>query len=482
MKLYSMMAMAVLAGGILPEGKKYVFTTRWDDSHPEHPRMAEMLESIGAKGTFYYNGRPSGQSAADMKELAARGHGIGVHTVSHAFLGRLMPQTQFREILESRILNELASQSGCYAFTLPFSSAASEVEPRSSARVDEAARNAGLLGGPERAPWLVRANDTNPDEALYLKNLASATNAIAAGRMEVGPKVTLGVHNWSKDEGRARLREIVRPFATSPEVVCMNENEYLVRYLKPERQEFFFPHRIVRLENGMKYDSTDSTLSAVFAPGEMLSDLEFRLRLPVGFEPGVRIERRETVAADGQVRLQWKLAWPTERELAEGNFFCALETNARDAGGQPVRFWQVFEMPASTGVRPVPSVWAEAWDAGVTNWVKSARREGSADYAITGVRGKATGQRFRFAFRADATAHGAEWRIVFAAKTVKKSDVKALLNGCEVKLSEPFVPVSGVNTLEISYMTANPNYSHLAEIAIRAEKDGANAEFTAYTL
>lgn len=69
-----------------------IFVTSWDDGHPLDERIADMLERVGLKGTFFLpirnrEGRPV-LSPDAMRRLDGRFE-IGSHTLDHAYLTRL---------------------------------------------------------------------------------------------------------------------------------------------------------------------------------------------------------------------------------------------------------------------------------------------------------------------------------------------------------------------------------------------------------
>ena len=67
-------------------------TTSWDDGSPLDARLADLLDRVGVRGTFYVPGQDAGAPRTDgarLRDLMARGHEIGSHTRNHVRLHRL---------------------------------------------------------------------------------------------------------------------------------------------------------------------------------------------------------------------------------------------------------------------------------------------------------------------------------------------------------------------------------------------------------
>ena len=87
----------------LPEGKSFAFSTRWDDSNPNHVRMAELLAKHGFKATFYLCSTSRKGFYSDvLPQLIRKGHSIGNHTLNHRNLATLIPNEVARQILQER--------------------------------------------------------------------------------------------------------------------------------------------------------------------------------------------------------------------------------------------------------------------------------------------------------------------------------------------------------------------------------------------
>ncbi len=67
-------------------------TTSWDDGSAYDARLADLLDRVGVRGTFYVPGHAAGAPRTDgahLRDLVARGHEIGSHTRTHVRLHRL---------------------------------------------------------------------------------------------------------------------------------------------------------------------------------------------------------------------------------------------------------------------------------------------------------------------------------------------------------------------------------------------------------
>ncbi|HNX04235.1 MAG TPA: DUF4838 domain-containing protein [Opitutales bacterium] len=566
----------------VPEGKDFLFSCRWDDANARHKAMADVLDPLGVKATFYFNGRCEGAPAELARELVRRGHSIGSHTVTHDWMSRLNSVAAFREILENRILLEIASQSPVTTFTLPYSTAGTRVEPLAEKRVGRAAANAGLLGGPEgdpdkgtgygltRARWfsalLFRANDKDPDPKLFFPGFAGATNRVAKGGVPCGPHVTLGVHTWQSDEGLTRLASMLKESVVRENVWHGNENECVafrfqalnstVRRVSAEGKRAVFevvrpepyaigaevpfalafsekpvsvspfaprgmPAKYVRLDGGLEADHLFGKFTAEFentTDGE-LHDLEFFLRLPPGYEPGVVRASRLRLAAGEKTTVVFKVRRPANPDEDEGDLFAALQTDAVGADGARIRFWQTFDRPRPFLFAPVPrdccrflgplpassapddaalaaaSVpGAELKDVSGVRfgvWMRAAREKKFASYAVNAhlpgkwpetvkyVDGDKTEkvQILAFDFTADLR-HGGEWNILFEAVRLGFGKQRAafFLNGVPFDPSKPFAPRAGINRLLVRVPSWHGDLM-LSQISIRSAADGASAAF-----
>jgi peptidoglycan/xylan/chitin deacetylase (PgdA/CDA1 family) len=82
-----------------------VVTLSFDDGHHDDLRVAERLARHGLKATFYVAFNVPGTpqiTDGDIRELAAMGHEIGSHTLSHRVLVLLPPEAIAPELADSR--------------------------------------------------------------------------------------------------------------------------------------------------------------------------------------------------------------------------------------------------------------------------------------------------------------------------------------------------------------------------------------------
>jgi peptidoglycan/xylan/chitin deacetylase (PgdA/CDA1 family) len=94
------------AAGNLPAGGRTVVTFTFDDGDADQLAAARVLHAHRMRGTFYIItgaiGTPAYLTVADLRRLAAAGHEIGAHSVSHLNLTRLGAAEARRQVCMSR--------------------------------------------------------------------------------------------------------------------------------------------------------------------------------------------------------------------------------------------------------------------------------------------------------------------------------------------------------------------------------------------
>lgn len=119
-----------------------LFTTSWDDGHPDDLRTAELLERYGATGTFY--ACKAGQAGAvlsstELKDLASR-HEVGAHTLTHPRLTQLPAARMDEEIRGSKAWVEDVTGRECAMFAYPYGDVNKIVRDRTEAAGFQGAR------------------------------------------------------------------------------------------------------------------------------------------------------------------------------------------------------------------------------------------------------------------------------------------------------------------------------------------------------
>ena len=117
-------------------------TTSWDDGDPRDLRIAEMLQSLGVRATFYvpiigYNGGPT-LSPVETRLLATQGFEIGAHGLSHHTLPKFRGKELKREVSVCKARLEEILGDPVRMFSYP--------KGRYSARVVRGLKDAGYEG------------------------------------------------------------------------------------------------------------------------------------------------------------------------------------------------------------------------------------------------------------------------------------------------------------------------------------------------
>lgn len=96
-----------------PRGVKGVALTFDDGPHPVHTRrVLDILDEHGAKATFFVIGEKAARHPDVIREIAARGHDLAIHSFTHdRFLNMRHESRIEREIADTaRIIEELTGQ------------------------------------------------------------------------------------------------------------------------------------------------------------------------------------------------------------------------------------------------------------------------------------------------------------------------------------------------------------------------------------
>ena len=518
----------------LDAGEKYLWTCRWDDRNANHRLLSRALTDVGMKYTAMVNGGSGGDFTPIMREIVEAGGAIGSHTMSHDYMSRLMPMKCFREIMQNRVELELDSQSPVVSFAAPYGQGSFG---RNMRVCGEACANAGFLGGGEGdggsaarfglpedrwiGTWAYSVNDKSPDKTVFAKKLKEGLARIDGGKMPGGPALTLGIHPWQSEHGRADLAAMVKEaLANTPGLVPVNQNTYIARRLQflhskveksgatGRRAEFVLRRPrvcelgantpiLLKLSDGriLKVDApadegvprtyaevkdalavSDDRASFAYAyenaTGAKLKSVEFILRLPPGYEPGVVRKTLHDVDAGFKMTLKFASRPPEDPVARQGTFYAAMEVNFPGT-----RLWTQLKTPEAAGVRvacprdeavvcgPFLKKDALADDAmgamsapgaalagvGGSAWFRcDGGREGDAVWAVTAFRNGDRGRVLKkvgwgrqpedkslaymlcHAFEVDTAAHGEMWNVQFSGGHVTKKNARAFLNGAPI--------------------------------------------------
>ncbi len=117
----------------------------FDDGTAEHLDAARVLANAGMRGVFFVPAAQIGEtgrlSPADVREIAALGHAIGSHSLSHRRLDRMTPAERDREITASRAALEELTGRGVRYFAPPGGIAPASLAAEVAAAGYEASRS-----------------------------------------------------------------------------------------------------------------------------------------------------------------------------------------------------------------------------------------------------------------------------------------------------------------------------------------------------
>ena len=194
----------------LPEGRKLAFTSRWDDSAWPHVARAEMFRRAGVTPMFFLNGdlKFYREAVPRLKALGAR---FGNHSLSHPFLMESGVNLMFEEVVENKIRLECFTDTPNTSFVIPYNWNCA-LEPGRAAKLAKILVDNGIFvssdwpleaAGQPASEWMpgftFKGNDSQPNDKEFYANLARAE--ADALKSPDYPKITFGMHSWSKPEG-----------------------------------------------------------------------------------------------------------------------------------------------------------------------------------------------------------------------------------------------------------------------------------------
>lgn len=145
----------------------------FDDSTADQMPAAATLQQAGMAGTFYavndWLGHPGYQTRADLNTLAAQGHEIGGHTVTHQDLATLSPDELRRQVCNNRATLQSWGFSPV-SFAYPFASSTPAVQAAVRDCGYNTARGLGDVASPKSLCLLcVRAESNKPANPMDLR-------------------------------------------------------------------------------------------------------------------------------------------------------------------------------------------------------------------------------------------------------------------------------------------------------------------------
>ena len=230
----------------LYENKKLAFSSRWDDTVPQHLKMSNILKKHGYKGTFYIVGAKENYCRKILDGVLKNGSSVGAHTMTHAGMPNLNPNAAFQQCLENRILLEARTDSPVITFVLPGCADNLYIGPekRTPHTIGKILQRCGFIGSPEFpvnlakrynlpkdtyfGSYLFAPGDRNPLPEKFDKALAHRLQVMKKNKDHDQPHVTLGLHTWHTEEGFANLEKSLKKYGNNPDWWYCEENEYCV--------------------------------------------------------------------------------------------------------------------------------------------------------------------------------------------------------------------------------------------------------------
>jgi peptidoglycan/xylan/chitin deacetylase (PgdA/CDA1 family) len=123
------------SGGEAASFSEGMVSITFDDAwKSQYTNALPALEAAGIKGTFYMttepvqSGWPDFVTPDQIKDIAARGHEIGGHSITHPNLSRLSKQRVIKELTESKLYLEKLTGQTVTSFAYPFGDSDQRIE------------------------------------------------------------------------------------------------------------------------------------------------------------------------------------------------------------------------------------------------------------------------------------------------------------------------------------------------------------------
>jgi peptidoglycan/xylan/chitin deacetylase (PgdA/CDA1 family) len=164
-----------------------VVTLTFDDGVADAYQAGAMLSDHGMQGTFFVNSGPIGSTGymtrAQLDSLAAGGHEIGGHTVTHADLVPLSPDEAKRQICNDRV-TLLGWGFPVTSFAYPYSSLTPQVETLVQQCGYNSARQVGDIVSPDGCGDCDFAETIPPADPYYTRAPSSVQPDWTLGQLE----------------------------------------------------------------------------------------------------------------------------------------------------------------------------------------------------------------------------------------------------------------------------------------------------------
>lgn len=230
---------AQLAKEQLPGGKKWAFSSRWDDNNKASLKMRKIMNKHGFKGTFYLT-KSKGQFGAEYAQsLMKDGFSIGGHTMTHPNLTKLTMDKIFWEIAAIKVNRESDTNAPINSFAFSYGQFASKEDPEMHKSIAEALFRAGYhhnvyswfikkeAGIPKNSvstALLVRPGDKDTKVSEFDKWVEKFDKTTWYNNLY--KNMSVGIHVWQKGKDWGVLEECFKKYANRPDWWYCNQNEY----------------------------------------------------------------------------------------------------------------------------------------------------------------------------------------------------------------------------------------------------------------
>lgn len=226
----------------LYDGKKWAFSSRWDDNNKSNYQMRDLMNKYGYKGSFYLYSQFRGKGdwrQKHAKDMTEKGFSVCGHTMTHPKLPDLSKDKVFWEIAAIRLELEASTDYPVNSFAFSYGQFSKKDDSSVHKDIADALfrtgyhhnaypwfvkKEAGLSKKAVSSVFNIRPGDRNTSVANFDRDINKAETSSWVNKSE--PNMTMATHVWMKGKDWEAMEEGLKKYANRPDWWYCNQNEY----------------------------------------------------------------------------------------------------------------------------------------------------------------------------------------------------------------------------------------------------------------